>query len=341
MPLILHNTFGPENDALYQSRAGVLDEALAVRNACDRLGIAAEIIPVSGLKHLYNVLTKHAQDHLVVNLIEEFYDSPVDACFVPAICDTLGKRCSGNSSATLLLARNKIQTKALLKGAGLPCPEGITIYPAGHADFSRLKRGTYIVKPAFCDASEGITHDNVLSQPEEQTRARALIKSLHNEFGYPVIMEQFIPDREINVSVIERNGQPETLPLAEIDFSAFNGNRPKIVDYNAKWDTGSFEFNNTPRKIPAELPDEIARKISRLAIAAWDIMECRGYARIDFRLDNDLNPYIIEVNPNPDISPDAGFAAALNAAGIEYHEFVRLSIATAEKLSTGQKQPVS
>ena len=112
------------------------------------------------------------------------------------------------------------------------------------------------------------------------------------------------------------------LPLAEIDFSAFSDKQLKLVDYEAKWVKESFGYNNTPRIIPAPLAEPVAEKVRHLALQAWDALGCRGYARVDFRLDEKDNPYVLEVNPNPDISPDAGFAAALEAAKIPYEQFV-------------------
>ena len=319
--LILHNTFGNPGDSLYESRAGVMDQVRAVEGACETLGLCHETLAVDDLRKLTKVLGGR-RETLIFNLAEEFLGDVQEASFVPAVCRAFGKSCTGNDTTALLLAQNKIQAKALLAGSGLPVPGGTAVAPGTALDTAALPAGTYILKPAFCDASEGITDESVVRLPEEGERACALVASLHRQFAQPVIVEQFIAARELNVSVLERGGRPKVMPLAEIDFSAFEDGQPKIVDYSAKWDAGSFGFHNTPRKIPADLPTDVAERVTALAKAAWGALGCRDYARVDFRLDEQLNPYILEINPNPDISPDAGFAAALTAGGIAYERFV-------------------
>lgn len=319
--LILHNTFGSADDPLYESRAGVMDQVCAVEQSLDVLGVDSEVLAIENLRHLTQVLGAR-RENLVFNLAEEFLCSIEQACYVPAVCRAFGKRCTGNDTPALLLSQNKIYAKAILRDAGLPCPEGIVVHHQQKADWRNLPAGQYIFKPAFCDASEGITAESVLSLPEERKKGDALIEKLHREFSQSVIVERFIPARELNVSVIERNGKVKVLPLAEIDFSAFSKSQIKIVDYDAKWQKDSFGYNNTPRKIPADVPQDVALRVESLAAAAFKAVGCRDYARVDFRLDEDLQPLILEVNPNPDISPDAGFAAALEAACIPYERFV-------------------
>jgi len=122
--------------------------------------------------------------------------------------------------------------------------------------------------------------------------------------------------------MLQNKGQVNVMPLAEIDFNAFGKGKPHIVDYAAKWLPDSFECINTPRVIPAALPDDIAEAARRYSLAAWHALGCRDYVRVDFRLDEKGQLFILEVNPNPDISPDDGFIAALGAAGISYEDFV-------------------
>lgn len=325
--LILHNTFGSPDDPLYQSRAGVMDQVCAVEQSLIKLGVGHQIVPVENLKHLTALLASRPEK-LLFNLAEEFTGS-ADACYVPAVCWAFNKSCTGNDTPALLLSLNKMHAKAILNQAGLPCPQGTVLYPGHPIELSRLSSGRYILKPACSDASEGITCDSVVALPADLQKAVKCVSELHAQFNQPVIIEQFIPARELNVSVIEMNGMPKVMPLAEIDFSAFDGSMHKIVDYAAKWHPDSFGFNNTPRKIPADLLHDVAEHVRSLAVAAWRALGCRDYARVDFRLDEDLNPYILEINPNPDISPDAGFAAAIAAGNIPYQQFVRAMIENA------------
>jgi ribosomal protein S18 acetylase RimI-like enzyme len=182
----------------------------------------------------------------------------------------------------------------------------------------------FIVKPADTDASEGIHPSSVIDVGGR--RLRELVSQIHQQFGQAALIEEFINGRELNVSLFGLEGRLEVLPIAEIDFRAFGKDRPRIVDYAAKWEKGSFAYDNTPRILPAPLPSALADEVRELCRRTWRAMGLQGYARIDFRLDENDRPYVLEANPNPDISRDAGFAAALTAAGIEYHEFVRLAV---------------
>ncbi len=319
--LILHNTFGDADDPLYKSRAGVLDQANAVAQSCKKLGIGYSVLPVEHPSHLMQILSAR-KERIIFNLVEEFVENIQQASFVPVLCQAFFKSCTGNRTQVLMTAQNKAQTKALLLSCGICCPPGIVLSVNEKFNPNLLKKGRYIIKPTLSDASEGITQDCVVQMPDEREKAKTIIRQLQQRFGQPVIAEQFIAARELNVSVLEKNGKADVLPIAEIDFSAFPKDLPKIVDFTAKWEKESFAYNNTPRKIPAELSPNLSREIEKLTIAVWQALGCSDYARVDFRLDENDKPYIIEVNPNPDISPDAGFAAALDAAGIPYELFV-------------------
>ncbi len=122
--------------------------------------------------------------------------------------------------------------------------------------------------------------------------------------------------------LLQNGDKVEVLPIAEIDFNSFAADQPRIVDYSAKWLADSFAYNNTPRIIPAKLSEATAKKVRQCALGAWNVIGCQDYARVDFRLDGNDNVYILEVNPNPDISPDAGFAAAIVAGGVSYDKFI-------------------
>jgi D-alanine-D-alanine ligase len=331
--LVLYNQVPDGDPAFQESRAGVLDQVKAVGESLEKLGIEAEALAVENLQHLVCLL-KLRQEKLIFNLIEEFSGSIRDACAVPALCEAFGAGCTGNGTEALFLAQDKARTRAILIAAGLPCPAGVAVEPGRSLAADRLKEGFYIVKPAYCDASEGIGPDSIVEIPS--SRAVEQVRRIHEQFKQAAIVEQFIPARELNVSVIETLGKPKVLPLAEIDFSAFPKDKPRLVDYQAKWIKDSFEYGHTPRIIPAPLEEPVAEKVRSLAIAAWGALGCSGYARVDFRLDEHNKPFILEVNPNPDISPDAGFAAALESAQIPYERFVWMMLQNAVAARTRQ-----
>ncbi len=142
--------------------------------------------------------------------------------------------------------------------------------------------------------------------------------------GRAAFAEKFIEGREINLALLAAPGGVEMLPAAEVDFSAFPAEKPRIVGYRAKWQADSFEYNNTPHRFdfpPADRP--LLESLEILARRCWDLFMLRGWARVDFRVDQSGRPWILEVNANPCLSPDAGFAAALERAGITFDQAIQ------------------
>lgn len=320
--LILHHALpAPGSCQSVESDAGVIEEVKAVAEALSRLNIPFRIKAVESLAALTTTLG-HAREHLIFNLVENFPGRPADAMQVPILCEAFGKECTGNDSTCQVLALDKWRTKAVLRAAGLPVPGGIII-PPGHrsAMSSALPPPPWIVKPLFADASEGIHASSVIASG--MNNLLKAVARVHREFKHPALVEQFFGTREINISVLQDGKSIKALPVAEIEFRDFGENRPRIVDYAAKWHTDSFEYKNTVRVIPAKLDKTTAHQLQSAALEAWQTMGCRDYARVDFRLDEAGKFVILEVNPNPDISPDSGFAAALACSHIPYQKFVK------------------
>jgi D-alanine-D-alanine ligase len=137
------------------------------------------------------------------------------------------------------------------------------------------------------------------------------------------IAEVFIDGREFNLSILDVDGRPRPLPQSEILFDGYGKDRARIVDYRAKWEADSYEYRHTPRRF--EFPEKdrlLLRRLEVLALRCWDLFGLSGYARVDFRVDAQGRPWVLEINANPCLSPDAGFAAALAEAGISYEEAI-------------------
>jgi D-alanine-D-alanine ligase len=118
-------------------------------------------------------------------------------------------------------------------------------------------------------------------------------------------------------------GGVEVLPAAEILFKEYPEGKPRIVGYDAKWEPGSFEYRNTPRTFDFTAGEAVLmEKLRALSMRCWETFDLRGYARVDFRVDRDSNPWVIEINANPCISPDAGFTAAAARAGVGYTSMI-------------------
>lgn len=310
-----------------ESDVGVLDEVAAVGKALTTLGITHRECPVRALNDVGRELSS-CRESYVINLVESLHTSAADACMIPAVCAAFGKPWTGNGTACQLLALDKWLAKCALSAAGIPVPEAAVVLRGSRDMPSVASTGPVIIKPLRADASEGIDPESVLMKPNKTALLKRAAR-IHQEFHQPALVERYVDGREFNVSILERNGKESVLPLAEIDFSAFADGRPRIVDYRAKWIEDSFEFINTPRRLPADLDEATARKIRDAALAAWKCLGCRDYARVDMRIDAEGRPFVLDVNPNPDISPGDGFVAALQAAGIDFADFVGILLKNA------------
>jgi D-alanine-D-alanine ligase len=323
--LILYNSPRPSGrgHAFAESEAGVLAEVELVGRALDQLRIAYRAVGVRVFEELPGVLSA-ADETVVFNLIEGFWTDPELAALVPAAARSFGKACTGSDTPGLLLSLDKWQSKTLLQAAGLPTPQGLLVPPGQPLPTRDLFEGPYIVKPVQADGSEGI--DNTSIVPRRGKVLQQVVRHIHDRQNQPALIEQYIDGRELNTAVIWRRGEQQVLSVAEIDFSAFEPGRPRILGYESKWLADSFEYIHTPRIIPAPLAPRLAERIRALAGAACRTLSCFDYCRVDFRLDRANRPYILEVNSNPDLSLDAGVAAALEVAGISYEAFVKLTI---------------
>jgi D-alanine-D-alanine ligase len=174
-----------------------------------------------------------------------------------------------------------------------------------------------IVKPAAEHCSFGITDGAVVSDLKQ---LRERVAFVLQTYGGLALVEDFIVGREFNVS-IWGNGRPAPLPLYEIDFSDIPDPQHRLVDFDAKWTKGSFTYEHTPSRCPAEVDDKVAVRIRDVAMAAYRALRLRDYGRIDMRV-RDGQPYVVDVNSNPDITIDGGFAKTAAVAGYDYGAMV-------------------
>lgn len=312
--LLIYNM--PLTDA--ESERGVLEEVAAVEGALGRLDVPFVKAGLRSLRDLPALLTTYPA-RVIVNLVEGFPEHPEDANLVPAVCTAFGRSATGNDTAALSLALDKATAKAVLAQSGVPVPFGRVAAP-GLPIPSDLSPGRYIVKPRSTDGSEGIDARSVVAWPGSDLETA--VRRVHDRFRQPAVVEAFCGSREFNVSILQQGDALRVMPVAEIDFSAFGPDRPRIVGYEAKWLPDSFEYRNTIRILPARLPAADAERIAACAREAWHALGCRDYARVDLRMDEAGALTVIEINPNPDISPDAGFSKAVEAGGLSYDDFV-------------------
>ena len=219
---------------------------------------------------------------------------------------------TGASSYTTAVCLRKHVVNGLLERAGLPVPR-----------FACIRRGESlqsvgypaIIKPAAEDASLGVEQRSVV----RTTRALADRVEAMLELWEEVLVQRFVDGREVNVGILGNT----VLPIAEIDFSHMPRGRWHIVTYQSKWATGSIDDIGAEPRCPARLPAKVAQEVRRVALRAWQLTGGFGYGRVDMRIDANGQPWILEVNANPDIAPDAGLARMARAAGMEYGALIR------------------
>ena len=313
-----------------ESDQGVLNEVEAVAAALKELGIPAAPAGVHRLGNIAAALQAYP-GRIVFNLVERLDGVVADFNFVPAVCTALGHACTGSGAACLSLTLDKWLTKARLDAFGVATPAGAVVPPGAPITSVALPLLPLIVKPLCTDGSEGIDAASVVRSPAELAAA---VGRVHAQCAQAALVEQFVEGREFNLSLLERAGRVEVLPLAEIDFSLFPPGRPHIVDYAVKWIPGTIPGRVSPRHFPS-VDEDLGRRLRAAALRAWEVCECRDYVRIDFRVDAAGRPLVLEVNANPDISPKAGFPAALAAGGVPFVEFVRQVLANVDARGRG------
>lgn len=318
--IVLYNSPDPQEQILWhESEAGVLNEVNAVAAALDVLGVACRRHGVRRLDDVPNIL-KAAPGAVVFNLVERLEGGVQECNRLPDLCRALGHPCTGNTSACLKLTQDKWHTKERLRACGIPVPAACVVPPGAPLDPGCVPPPPLIVKPLCADGSEGIDGASLVRDLGGQL-AQA-VKRVHAHDDQSALIEAFVEGREFNISLLETEGRVEVLPLAEIDFTLFPPGRPHIVDYAVKWVAGTIPGKISPRRVPACADDAIAERLREIALATWRACDCNDYIRVDFRVDQLGRPFVIEVNANPDISPNAGFPACLAAAGITFPDFV-------------------
>lgn len=236
----------------------------------------------------------------------------------PALLDSLALPYTGCPTEALFACSNKLLAKKMLKLAGLRTPEWIS---KNELPIKTPPRSTLILKSVWEHASAGLDESSLVC-PEDLAALELYLEQKAKAVGSEVFAEQYIDGREFNVSLLEGPSGPEVLPVAEILFQDYEESRPKIVCYKAKWDPDSFQFRNTPRSFSFQEQEKLLPLLGELALRCWRLFGLRGYARVDVRVDQEGRPWILEVNPNPCISPDSGFMAAAKQAGLDSREVV-------------------
>jgi D-alanine-D-alanine ligase len=302
------------------AEAAVIEEIEAVETAIRSLGHQCTVVSLQDEVYTIVHWLKEISPDVVFNLCESVYDNTRMEMNIPALLDLLHIPYTGSPPLTLGLCQDKGKVKGILLSQGVQTPRYQVFHrPVNESNEFRLSLPA-IVKPIHEDGSLGISKESVVYTGPALERQ---IEYILEKYCQPALVEEFIDGRELNIGLVELNGKLETLPISEIDYSEFPAGLPKICGYEAKWDPESIEYQRSKPVCPAPVEPVLKRTLESLVMKVFRLFECRDYARVDLRVDGEGRAYVIEVNPNPDISPESGMARAIRAHGMTYAQFVQ------------------
>ncbi len=299
------------------SENGFANEISLIKNDLTHFFNEVKVIAIDrNVERTINSINEYNPD-IIFNFVESVEGiAPYEYCMA-GLFQLLGFNFTGNLPATLGNCLNKSRTKKILASFGISTPHSTTLKP-----FEELSGINFnlnfpvILKLLKEDASIGISEFSVV---EDIDALEKHLEFLWKTYNQEVIIEEYIDGREFNAAVLG----DIVLPISEINFDGLPDDLPRIVTYEGKWIENSVYYQYTKPVCPAKLNKNLKSKIEKTALLAFEAMGCRDYARVDFRIDKNGNPFVIEVNPNPDISTDSGFARASAAFGISYSELLR------------------
>jgi D-alanine-D-alanine ligase len=314
-------------EKLYPSTL-VRDEVSAIAESLRSGGLHPYVFEVESFSKDLVQKLQEISPRFIFNLCEELNGkSELEMC-IAGFLELTGIPYTGSNPFVLGLALNKFFVKQILRSAGVPTARGFVLYPGQKLAIPSGMRFPMLVKPSRQDASLGINSSSVCHNAESLEKQ---IRYIHEIYGQEALVEEYLDGREFNVSVIG-DQNPAVLAISEIDFSGLPEGEPRIVSYRAKWDEDSCMYSCTKPICPANVTRRIENRIKDIAIRSYRCIGCRDYARVDMRADARGRLYVLEMNPNPDISPNAGFARAVRAAGYSYADIIlRISEAAMER----------
>jgi len=301
----------------------ILDQVKLVEDTLTELGYNICKITVNlNLNQLKSDLLFHKPD-LIFNLVESINNCGEFLYFAGAIYTNMHIPFTGVNTEGLFITTSKTLTKKIMQLNKIPTADWFELN-----DTNKLnKNKTYLVKPILEDGSLGFDDDLVFKGSEVNNFDK--IKDLNRNHYF---IEEYIEGREFNISIIGGNTGPKILPIPEMNFHNFPDGKPKIMGFKAKWEENSFEYDNTSRSFIDENSEtELVKKLKEICIKCWNTFSLKGFVRVDFRVDKNGNPFVLEINANPCITPGSGFYSACEKAQYKFTYAVQRLIEDAFK----------
>lgn len=293
-------------------RDGVVEESTRLGSALGEAGHPITLLPVSDAHLARRLRALHLGKRVVLNWCEAIPGVPRSEALAAAVLESMNLVYTGSDPTVLALSGDKHRVKELLVDAGIPTPPWRTFHKP---ERDRWRSFPAIVKAANDHCSEGLTPDSVV-MTEKELLLR--VECVLDTYGQPALVEDFVDGREFHVS-LWGNGHIEMLPPAEMDFSSFGDIRDRLCTYDAKFVPGSKHYKEIKTLLPAPLNEKMHSDLEKVAVAAYRVIGCRDYGRIDIRL-RDGTFFVLDVNPNADISADASMACSAELLGYSYGE---------------------
>ncbi len=304
--------FEPEYDI---NVATVTEEYEAIAKALQTQGYKVTLLNIKDDIQVLIDLIRNDPHDVIFNLIEFYRDDPNLEYLIAGLFALYGVRYTGARPFTLALCQRKGMTKQLLLANNVPTPRYKLLtepkLPGRHGLHYPM-----IVKPSREDASSGVEKGSVVYNLDQLNER---IKKTFEEYNSPVLVEEFIEGRELHVSVLG-NDPPEVLPIIEFDFSELPSDYPSIISYDAKWNPLEESFHRVHSICPANLSKRIEKKVKSAVLKAYKVTGCTDYARLDLRLTKDNKVFVLEVNPNPDLTEGVSFMESAEQYGLTFGE---------------------
>ncbi len=311
LALILYNKLGKQAT---DDELDVLEQVSIVRKALKQLGFRVKTGQVDLNLQKTHDLIRNLNPCFIFNLVETINNHGEFVYFPAAIYNSLNIPFTGSPLIPLFFAANKVRAKIEMKRLGVPTPGWCEM-----DELHKIEPGKrYILKPIWEEGSLGLDEDCVFSGNDKE-----FIDKIRNKSKDYYFVEEFIEGREFNISVIAGAKGPEVLPFAEMNFIDYPAGKPRMMGYTAKWKENSFEYLNTRRTFEIIIDKSLHRQMVSICKRCWNQLGLKGYVRLDFRIDMNDKPYVIDINANPCLSGSGGFAAASDRAGLNSLQMIR------------------
>jgi len=315
--VVLHNKISdnPTTDEL-----DVLDQVKDVNEALIQLGYETAIVPFSFDLNKAMEDIKNENPKFVFNLVEGMDNDGQLITIAPSILDYLKIPYTGCTKESMFITSNKVLTKKMMKSNCIPTAEWVTT--DGAKDNVFLNGERYIVKATWEDASIGLDEDAVVS-PTSKEDLINLIKAKNEKYKIEFFAERYIHGRDFTISMVAR----KQMPICEVTFFGYyDDDKVRVFDYNAKWVKDTAEYDNTDIEFEFEGIESVIEQMQKIAYDCWDIFNLNGYARVDFRVDEEGKPFVLEINPNPCISKGIMFDKMMQEGKVDYVDGIKAII---------------